>query len=450
MSQTLRLRHEDHLLSHIDSFLESLERRLDGFERFFLQTPAPPQKNLAEWSPFYELLKVLRQSLISTPRIESLQNIFHEHCVSLFDSPTPPDPPDLYYNIQYLENKLQILDRLVEGPKLKYVHYYRHADAVERGKKSTLHYYQLPVLWRENRYIIHGYRFMQRKRDLLRSVFGIHNEMCNIWTHLTGLMIVGLLSVFHLPNQAAWTRGGYDRVSLIVFMIAALNCLLSLTIWHTCTGTSSMAFRNKCVCMDYTGITTLIAASILTAQYLLLYYFPIPQTCCIFVTAALGCVGLYLNWLPRFDRPESRKLRVSFFVFLALSGAICFIFLLWFRGFKHSLGFFLPLIPLFASYLTGVVFYSLLIPEKWRSDVIVDEELPDCVGLCKSITEGHSVIDKHFLDKPKLTGKKGFLSLWWVDYCFSLHAIWHLFVLGGILGHYFGILKMFEDIEQNL
>lgn len=79
-----------------------------------------------------------------------------------------------------------------------------------------------------------------------------------------------------------------------------------------------------------------------------------------------------------------------------------------------------------------------------EKDKIIDE---DCH--CENLID-KKFLEKHFLSEPNKTEKNGtFWSLWWVDYVFASHTLWHIFVLFGILGHYYAILDMYSKIEIN-
>ncbi|GMF54596.1 unnamed protein product [[Candida] boidinii] len=58
---------------------------------------------------------------------------------------------------------------------------------------------------------------------------------------------------------------------------------------------------------------------------------------------------------------------------------------------------------------------------------------------------------EEYLDKqPKLTESSHKLSsLWWVDYFLNSHNIWHIFVVGGIVGHYSAVLDMLRIVRMS-
>lgn len=68
----------------------------------------------------------------------------------------------------------------------------RPADISPRQKRRRLHqtyadYSTLPAEWQDNEFITTGYRGTQLGAwDSIKSLFSLHNETGNIWTHLIG------------------------------------------------------------------------------------------------------------------------------------------------------------------------------------------------------------------------------------------------------------------------
>ena len=68
----------------------------------------------------------------------------------------------------------------------------RPADSSPRQKRRRLRqtyadYSTLPAEWQDNEFITTGYRGTQLGAwDSIKSLFGLHNETGNIWTHLIG------------------------------------------------------------------------------------------------------------------------------------------------------------------------------------------------------------------------------------------------------------------------
>lgn len=328
---------------------------------------------------------------------------------------------------------------------------FNQAHASELGRQRHLHYYQLPFPWRENRFIIHGYRFYDSHYKSLLSVvnwYGWHNETANIWTHLAGAAYVVWLAAREFPRSAVWQSERVPPAAkwiVYVFLAAALKCMLASVFWHTFNGTCCLALRSRFACVDYSGITLLISASILTTEFVTMYEYPWSLRCYLAVSAVLGVVGVVMNWSPRFDRPEARPLRIKFFVLLAAMGALSFVQLGVLGGWGYAVWLMAPVTrKSLGWYLVGVVFYGTFVPERFRTDVVVDRAIPTeqelSAGLAVVTTQRHV----HFRAQPTAGArKKDVWSLWWVDYVGCSHSWWHLFVVLGVVGHYHAIVEMF-------
>lgn len=412
--------------------------------------------------------------------------------------------------LHYFDEKLSQIDNMIQdrtpqattdymAPSFQHLRFYNFNKALQKAEREYLHYYDIPLSWRENRYIIHGYRFSLSHVTMIKSVFQFnHNEAMNIWTHLLGGLIVLALGLIHLPNTELFqVTTQRDNLVVYLFLAASFGCLACSTVWHTYSCIANLPVRARCASVDYTGITILISSSVITAEYCSLYHYPNLQKTIMAFTVLCGLGGLTLNWSSYFDRPESRPLRIGFFLGLAFVGISTFLAMCYNEGVMVSSKFFLPLfLKSLTAYLAGVVFYGGLIPERWRSDIVINEDGPchhqhnardvlagdiehsgeeelqqmeselheqeeefrdrdeDISELDDGNDFAHSkqyreIIDKHFPDQPTKTPyHRHFWSLYWVDYCFSSHSIWHIFVLLGILGHYFSLLEMLAKIHS--
>ena len=407
-------------------------------------------------------------------------------------------------------------DAYEEGAKFQRFRFFNFNKALKTGQTRYLHYYQLPLSWRENRYIINGYRFSLTHMTMLKSILHFnHNETWNIWTHLLGGIAVAYLGLVHYPSTAAYSKSSFaDNTIMALYILAALKCLVSSVLWHTYSTFARLAIRTRFACIDYTGITVLVTCSVISAEYCCLYNYPKLLALYMGLSIVAGLAGFVLNWSNYFDHPDCRPLRIGFYVCLAALGFTSFLCKWYYDGFFHASTFFAPLISRsFVWYWVGVIFYGGLIPEKWRSDVIChdentcknsysaldvllseienageeklrsvaieDKQKNDARSRSGSVnsvasrasaqsidtletTENGAVyqtgveesdevrykdiLEKHFPESPRLTPHHNdFLSLWWVDYVFQSHNLWHLFVVFGVVGHYFCLVEMFEQ-----
>lgn len=276
------------------------------------------------------------------------------------------------------------------------------ASALAKAKeKGLITYYDLPYPWRVNEHIVRGYRFHERKIDCLRSALTLSNELFNIWSHVIGLVIVLSIAFYFYPSTKHFSLSSKSDIFIAsLFFFAAAKCLVCSTMWHTFNSISHQTLMERFACVDYTGISLLVAASIMTTEYTAFYCEPASRWFWISTTFALGVAGTILPWHPTFNRADMSWVRVAFYVGLAMTGGLPVLQLMWARGTASTLYFYAPIMRSLLVYLGGAILYACKVPERW---------FPGCF-----------------------------------DYVGGSHNIWHIAVLGGILFHYGAMKEFFE------
>lgn len=267
-------------------------------------------------------------------------------------------------------------------------------------EKRLIAYADLPHPWRVNPHILHGYRFTTSKIDCVTSVFTFSNELVNIWSHLIGLIIVLAIAFYFYPLSPNFSLSSKTDIAIAVtFFIAACKCLVCSTLWHTMNSIASQSLMERFACVDYTGISLLVAASIVTTEYTAFYCEPVSRWTYILMTSVLGIAGVILPWHPTFNRQDMAWARVAFYVTLAATGFAPIVQLSMTRSLEWSLYFYSPIVKSLTVYLVGALVYASQVPERWLPGVF--------------------------------------------DYVGGSHNIWHLAVLGGILFHYSAMQTFF-------
>ncbi|CAH6723749.1 ADIPOR-like receptor Izh3p [[Candida] jaroonii] len=535
---------EELLIEKLDLFLSSIESRLDRFEQYFkftnLQdldddlkdlnesaiddddtadsfTPRSRSnsnaslqsfKNFAKLDLIHQRLKLIKSSVLksSISNLDYLYKTLDDQYNYLFsnESFSPSDLSNyskeilsekIITTLHYFDEKLMHIDDVIQKKMKKPVDtdgsifnifkFYNFNKALKLSQKRYLNYYELPLGWRENRYIINGYRFSLSHKTMLKSIFQFnHNESMNIWSHLLGVGLMVYLGMVHYPTTKAFELNSFqDDLVVYFFLACAITCLISSSVWHTYSCFAKLATRYNFACIDYTGITILITSSIIAVEYVSLYNYPKLLVSFVAFSIFCGVSGLAFNWSPYFDKPECRSIRIGYFVSLAGLGVGTMIVTVFFEGFIKGVTFFAPLFyKSFLWYWIGVIFYGGLIPERWRYDVIIDDdETCDHDHTSSDVLSGNieksgeeeyeeieteltqilsneqpenedqkfdNIIQKHFPLKPKYSNyRNDFFSLWWIDYAFSSHNLWHMCVLSGVVGHYYCVLEMFTKIH---
>lgn len=293
---------------------------------------------------------------------------------------------------------------------------YEGADAARRAKEhmrlkieaaiahaqkhGVISYDMLPEPWRVNPHIKNGYRFSETKIDCIRSCFTLSNEFVNIWSHAIGLVIVLVLAFYVYPSTPAFASATrFDIFIAGCFFFAACKCLVCSTMWHTMSSISNQTLMERFACVDYTGISLLVAASIMTTEYTAFYCEPWSRWTYMTLTFVLGVGGTILPWHPTFNRADMSWARVGFYVTLAATGFLPIAQLTYERSWAETSFFYAPIMKSILVYLGGAILYAGKIPERF---------LPG-----------------------------------WFDYAGCSHNIWHFAVLGGILFHYAAMQSFF-------
>ncbi|KAM3089057.1 inc metabolism membrane protein [Clarireedia jacksonii] len=274
-----------------------------------------------------------------------------------------------------------------------------HAIASAK-KHGLIRYEDLPVPWRVNPHIVKGYRFTESKLECIQSMFGLSNESVNIWSHAIGLLIVLSIAFYFYPTSHAFSLSTKaDIVIAACFFFAACKCLVCSTMWHTMNSVADRNLMERFACVDYTGISLLIAASIMTTDYTAFYCEPVSRWIYMTTTATLGIGGVILPWHPTFNRADMAWARVAFYVTLGATGFAPVLQLNLTRGSAWTAEFYTPLAKSITVYLVGAFVYASQVPERW------------CPGA--------------------------------FDYIGGSHNLWHFAVLGGILFHYVAMQEFF-------
>ncbi len=276
------------------------------------------------------------------------------------------------------------------------------SHALTRAAETRLiRYEDLPHPWRVNPHIIRGYRFTESKVECVTSIFKPSNETVNIWSHAIGLLIVLALAFYIYPTSATFPLSSKTDVFIsAIFFAAACKCLICSTMWHTMNGIADKTLLDRFACVDYTGISFLVAASILSTEWTAFYCEPISRAVYMTLTAVLGILGTILPWQPTFNRADMAWARVAFYVTLAATGFAPVIQLNLTRGPHWSFYFYAPIAKSVLVYVAGAVIYASHVPERWFPGAF--------------------------------------------DYFGGSHNIWHLAVLGGILFHYTAMIQFFN------
>lgn len=264
---------------------------------------------------------------------------------------------------------------------------------------TICHFHALPRWLQDNDFIWQGYRPpLPSFWDCIKSIFSIHTETGNIWTHMLGcIAFVGVASFFLSSNEEEIR--GEDKMVFTAFFVGAVVCLGLSTCFHTFLCHSEWAGQlfSK---LDYVGIALLIMGSFVPWLYYSFYCDFFPRITYLCVEIVLGLTSIIISLWPRFGEPKYRFLRAGVFLSFGLSGVVPAVHYSvqegWIKALDQaSLGW---LILMGMLYIIGTMFYALRIPERF------------------------------------FPGK---FDIW-----FQSHQIFHVFVVAAAFVHYHGISEM--------
>jgi adiponectin receptor len=277
---------------------------------------------------------------------------------------------------------------------------YRALGLFSRGLELT-NLRDIPAWMRgyANQHIHTGYRVNYTFRMLLRSLFMVHNETGNVWTHLLGFLLVVAIAgdAFYRVLDVSFMT----YFSFFVYVGSALWCLGASTVYHLFWMHSDPVNKTTLFC-DHFGISALITGSFVPLIAFLFTCHPTLQYFYGGVTVLVGAFGLIMPWTSRFHTWYWRRLATylgSSAVGLIPAVHACFIV----PNTPVTRPVFYGFLLMLFFYIVGMLIYILHAPERW------------------------------------FPGR--------FDYLCSSHQLWHVFVVAACVVHFFTCLGIYQRHE---
>ena len=228
---------------------------------------------------------------------------------------------------------------------------------------------QCPEYFKDNMYILSGYRPPgMRPIECLKSIFSIHNDAFNIWSHLFGaILFLGLLPyTTSLINEESKddTKTGLDMSAFSIYLVGGVLMYSCSAIYHVFWPISETTALT-CAKVDYMGIVFMIWGSYYPFIRFLFYddantY--VTYGCCLVAVAfACGCT-LFPTYM---QQPKYRWIRQV--VFWGLGSVIPIVIthgMLKYGASSREMKLFgYPLMYGCIVYLVGSVLFALQAPE---------------------------------------------------------------------------------------
>ncbi|KAB0390668.1 hypothetical protein E2I00_018828, partial [Balaenoptera physalus] len=275
---------------------------------------------------------------------------------------------------------------------------------VWEGRWRVIPHDVLPDWLKDNDFLLHGHRPpMPSFRACFKSIFRIHTETGNIWTHLLGCVFFLCLGIFYMfrPN-ISFVAPLQEKVVFGLFFLGAILCLSFSWLFHTvyCHSEGVSRVFSK---LDYSGIALLIMGSFVPWLYYSFYCNPQPCFIYLIVICGLGIAAIIVSQWDMFATPQYRGVRAGVFLGLGLSGVIPTLHYVISEGFLKAatIGQIGWLMLMASLYITGAALYAARIPERFFP------------GKC--------------------------------DIWFHSHQLFHIFVVAGAFVHFHGVEKRRDD-----
>lgn len=275
---------------------------------------------------------------------------------------------------------------------------------------NVCHFQSLPQWLQDNDYIVMGHRPpLSSFRACFWSIFRLHTETGNIWTHAFGCVLFVFLAIYVLTCSPYSNISFMDKIVFSCFFAGAIICLGLSACYHTlsCHSHSVGRLFSK---LDYCGISLLITGSFVPWLYYGFYCSLLPKVFYLCLTIFLGISSVVVSLWDKFSEPHFRPVRAGVFMAFGLSGVIPGIHWLISHGFTEWIessvrASFTSLLLMGLLYILGALLYASRIPERFFP------------GKC--------------------------------DYWFHSHQLFHILVICAAIVHYHGISCMAEYRLKN-
>lgn len=181
---------------------------------------------------------------------------------------------------------------------------------------------EIPEWYRHNEFVTSNYRPWNKSyKYYIKSMFKLHNEFFNIWTHLIAfLFYMCCIFVYNWVTIKDLIPIYNNKNTIItnIYMGTAALCFFCSTIMHTIYPKSHRVCCNSCT-MDYIGITLLISGSYSPFIYYLFYCNEQLEYIYIIVLNSLALINIGISFLSFMHKAEYFRYKALVYIIYILS-----------------------------------------------------------------------------------------------------------------------------------
>jgi adiponectin receptor len=148
---------------------------------------------------------------------------------------------------------------------------------------------QVPEYMQDNEFILGSYRSGYTYYESFISLFHLHNESVNVWSHLFGFVF--FCCIIGYTWQAMGHMHIEDKILVTVFLGLACYTMLFSSLFHLnlCVSAEAEQFWG---CLDHSGISASIAGGSIAVMYILLHCDGRARLAWIGLLVLCNCVGI--------------------------------------------------------------------------------------------------------------------------------------------------------------
>ncbi|OTF75592.1 adiponectin receptor-like protein, partial [Euroglyphus maynei] len=187
---------------------------------------------------------------------------------------------------------------------------------------KVCHFNMLPNWMQDNEYLHTGHRPpLPTFWACIKSIFRLHTETGNIWTHGIGALLFVCLFIYEFVTISAH-KTAVDRLMLTIYFCGIITCLLFSCMFHTFSCYASPKVIKIFSKLDYCGISIQIIGSMTPALYYGFYEDLNMFKLYISFGIVLCILSIAVSLWDKFGEPQYRGFRAMVFLCFGLSNVI--------------------------------------------------------------------------------------------------------------------------------